>query len=71
MSLRASLSACQAAFAASGQAARLHAALVAKTLGHREVGHISRDATATHVAGEGDAEAAAAEAEAWPSARGG
>ena len=35
-----------AAFAASGLPERLHAALVAKTLGRRLVGHISRDATA-------------------------
>ena len=35
-----------AAFAASGLPERLHASLVAKTLGHRLVGHISRDATA-------------------------
>ena len=35
-----------AAFAASGLPERLHAALVAKTLGHRLVGHISRDSTA-------------------------
>ncbi len=34
------------AFAASGLPERLHASLVAKTLGHRLVGHISRDATA-------------------------
>ena len=35
-----------ATFAASGLPERLHAALVAKTLGHRLVGHISRDSTA-------------------------
>ena len=35
-----------AAFAMSGLPERLHAVLVAKTLGHRLVGHISRDATA-------------------------
>ena len=58
-----------AAFAASGLPERLHAGLVAKTLRHRLVGHISRDATTIPAREAGGAQAA--EALTRPSAQGG